>query len=674
MGLFKEIATPLIARNVPVIPLRPKTKIAFLTNWQELATTDLTKVEQWDVDYDNANGACVAQARPDGVWFLEIDRQGFAQQIEKETGEKIPATFMVRSSPGRGHFYFKQTAASIAMGNRQAADADGKELWSARVDARYVVAPGSYHPTSGLRYETLRDADIAEAPEWLIKWCASKGETTGVKTNIELDSVEPIGEGGRNSALTSIAGKARQVMGMDKEQLFDYLMSVNLKRCNPPLSEAEVRTIANSIGRYEVKESGSLVFQTPQPATPEEIKPVECTAVPYPTFPRWVIDGTSIGDGLVKPVCAINSRYPEFMFMPAVTLMLNYLGTKVQIEGKRLIPSFFMIAIGRKGRVIKSSSVNDTIEYLQNARLVDHAGPTIRAAEGRTLIWSPGSAEGLGLEMARTNCRNAVLFYDELKSFTDKAGIDGSSLQSNLLRLYGAGDFSNTIKSRREQYSFAPYTYCASFIANTTDQNFTPLWSKMAGGTSGLDDRFFFLYQPEILMDMKPYKFVNTVAGAVRTREIVDKAVKQQVFRFEDDMLLEMNMQALGNRGIDRVEKLALYFAVDTGRDMIDDECIERAVALIKYEQSVKKYLTSFESTTSQGQLQGEIIQLLQRNGGVVTERQIYRVLHPERHGTWVWEKAYGGLINAGWIAESGSGRKGSPKQIVLLRRPEEDE
>src|ERR1051326_6066285 len=102
MGLFKEIAVPLVRRGVPVIPLRPKTKIAFLTNWQELATTDLSRVEQWDAEYANANGACVAQARPGGVWMLEIDRQGFAQQIEQETGHKIPLTFMVRSSPGRG--------------------------------------------------------------------------------------------------------------------------------------------------------------------------------------------------------------------------------------------------------------------------------------------------------------------------------------------------------------------------------------------------------------------------------------------------------------------------------------------------------------------------------------------------------------------------------------------
>src|SRR6266404_3336529 len=90
----------------------------------------------------------------------------------------------------------------------------------------------------------------------------------------------------------------------------------------------------------------------------------------YPVFPRWVIDGTSIGEGLVKPVCAVNSRLPEFMFMPAVTLMLNYLGLKVTVEDRQIIPSFFLLAIGKNG-TFKTSSVQDAIEYFNVAGIVN---------------------------------------------------------------------------------------------------------------------------------------------------------------------------------------------------------------------------------------------------------------------------------------------------------------
>ncbi len=675
MGLFREIAEPLVVRGVPVIPLRPKTKLAFLTNWPEQATTDLKKVEQWDQDYADANGASVSLAKPDGVWFLEIDKPGYQEEIEKQVGQKIPQTFMVRSSPGKGHFYFRQTPASLAMGNTQGKDSEGKESWSARADNRYVVAPGSYHPTSGSRYEILRDAEIVPAPDWLVQWCVTNTvvESTKKTGHAELDSEELISEGGRNNALTSLLGKARQLLKMDREQLYIYGLSVNEKRCRPPLPDTEVRTIANSISGYAVKESGSLVFETPTvPA--ETLQPIIVKPVPYPTFPRWVMDGTSIGEGFVKPICVKNTRYPEFMFMPAMVMILNYVALKVRIEDKQIIPSFYMVSIGRKGRVIKSSSVTDAVEYLQTAGIIEHGSSNTRNANGKSLIWTVGSTEGLGLEMARTNNKNAILFYDELSTLTNKAAIEGSSLQSNLLTIYESNKFSNTIKSRKESYSFEPRTYCASLIACTTDKNFHAQWSRMSGGSSGLDDRFFFLYQPEILGELTPFKLVNTVEGSMKTRKLIEKAVQQGVYRITDDTMLEMNINRLGNRVENRVEKIALFFAIDLGKDEIDESCIERALAIANYELAVKKYLAAFESTTKEGALQGEIIQLLQRNGGKVTGRELDRAMHPERHGTFLWSRVYGGLVSSGWIAESGKGTKGEPKQIILLRVPEEDE
>jgi Protein of unknown function (DUF3987)/Primase C terminal 1 (PriCT-1) len=84
-----------------------------------------------------------------------------------------------------------------------------------------------------------------------------------------LDNEDPIAQGARNNALTSILGKARQVLKMDREQLYVYGLSVNEKRCRPPLPDHEVRTIADSIGGYAVKESGAIVFPESQQAKVE---------------------------------------------------------------------------------------------------------------------------------------------------------------------------------------------------------------------------------------------------------------------------------------------------------------------------------------------------------------------------------------------------------------------
>ncbi len=680
MGLFKEIAEPLVTRGVPVIPLRPKTKIAFLTGWETLATTDPTKVEQWDQDYTDANGACVAYARPEGVWFLEIDKPGFAEEIETATGQKIPATFMVRSSPGRGHFYFRQTEASIAMGNVQGKDSEGKESWSARVDNRYVVAPGSYHPTSGRRYEILRDAEIVSAPDWLVQWCVANAKAAvAPKTgHAELDSVEPISEGGRNSALTSILGKARQVLKMDREQLLAYGLSVNDKRCKPPLSESEVRTIANSISGYPVKETGTIVFGdtvTNNGAPDVATRPIIPQA-PYPTFPRWVIKGTSVGEGLVTPVCAKNNSYPEFIFMPAVVLLLNYIGLKITVRDKKIIPSLYLISIGQKGRAFKSSGVQSAIDYFDVAGFVKTASGAIRNAEGRSLIWTPGSTEGLGLEMARVNCKNVIMYYDEFRTLVDKASIEKSSIVGHISAMYESKNFSNTVKSRKEAFTHEAGKYCAGLIACTTDKAFPEQWAKLPTTSDlGLDERFFFLFQPETWLPVKPLKDVNVVEGAMKTKALVDRAVNQQIFSITDETYLENEVEKIGGaRNIGLVEKLALYFAIDMGKTEIDESCVERALAIVKYGIAVKKYFKTFESHNRESDLQQKIIHFLRSKGGAVEERDLHRVMHPERYGTFMWGRSYQGLIQSGWIAESGKGTKGEPKQVILMRLPEEDE
>ena len=122
----------------------------------------------------------MAKAVPDGVWFFEVDSPGMQKTIQDETGKKFPQTFAVRSSPGKGHFYFQQTAASILMGNRQGKDVNGKEAWSARVHDRYVVGPGSIHPRTLQPYMIVADVPLVPAPDG---WSNGASKMTLVKTN-----------------------------------------------------------------------------------------------------------------------------------------------------------------------------------------------------------------------------------------------------------------------------------------------------------------------------------------------------------------------------------------------------------------------------------------------------------------------------------------------------------
>jgi bifunctional DNA primase/polymerase-like protein len=671
---FERAACVLIELGVPVIPLRPATKVAFHPDWPELASTDPKQIAEWGEQYPEANVASVAKAVPGGVWFFEVDAPNFHKVIEEQTGKKIPKTFTVKSSEMRGHFYFKHNAASIQMGNLQG-KIDAKEAWSVRADNRYVVGPGSIHPKTQMPYTILVNAPLVEAPEWLIEWFLKTNSSESVRVNASPDG-PPIPHGGHDTELFRIACLLRNA-GMDYDQIRDNLVTVCEKRCIGHGSDyvEMCENKAKSACKYPVGQASPVpVIGGVEPAAAVEIPVI--AQVPYPKFPSWVMKGTSIYDGFIEPICAVNTRFPEFMFMPAITLMLNYLALKVTIKSKpKLIPSIWMVAIGKKGRVIKSSCVNDAIEYLNSVGIIGQ-GNGARNAEGKSLIWTAGSTEGLGMEMARTNCKNAVLFYDELGVMTSKVKIEASSMAKHLMTMYESGQFSNTIKARKENFDFPPGSYCASIIACNAEKTFLSNMGPILKAGEGMDERWFYLYQPDpkTWPVNKDYVFVNTVAGAQETKKRIDKAVQQGVFEIDDFFGLLDRMAAVNNRMGVRVAKLALYFAVDLGKTEIDDDCLERASAVAQYDLAVKHYLQVPEGATMEGQLQSEIINLLVRNAGRVTHRELNRRMHPERYGTSLWNKVYQGLLHGRWTMEQGTGKANDPKSLVLMRVPEDDD
>jgi len=64
-----------------------------------------------------------------------------------------------------------------------------------------------------------------------------------------LEDGQPITEGQRNDALARMAGAMRR-QGMTEDEIEAGLSAVNCSRCDPPLTESEVRKIAQSIATY----------------------------------------------------------------------------------------------------------------------------------------------------------------------------------------------------------------------------------------------------------------------------------------------------------------------------------------------------------------------------------------------------------------------------------------
>jgi hypothetical protein len=242
---FKDRAVQTLALDIPVIRLRPRDKAALDTGWPALATTDLRTVCKWNSETPDANVGAVAKAELNAVWFFEIDSLDVIKRIETETGQKIPPTYRVRSRPGRGHYYWRQTPESIALGNIAQSFVKHGDF-SVRVHNEYVVGALSINPKSGEPYTVAEDSPIAPCPTWLIDWI--KAQRVEQK-KAAFDDLGPIPDGARNSTLASIAGKLRSA-GMAQEDIEEHLKKVNAERCQPPLPDGDIKTIAGSIARY----------------------------------------------------------------------------------------------------------------------------------------------------------------------------------------------------------------------------------------------------------------------------------------------------------------------------------------------------------------------------------------------------------------------------------------
>ena len=689
---FRDIALPVAALNIPVTVIRANSKAAFLPDWPTSATTDPQQIETWDRIYGDVNCGAVASGKPDGVWFFEADDPRVFDRIQVDTGHNLLGevkTYLVRSRNGRGHVYFRNTPLALEMGNLPQTYVRGGDF-SVRVKNQYVVAAGSIHPESGQPYVCLTPGmSPAPAPDWFVQWLMNqrveKLPVTAKGGDVPRNERGLIPHGYFHGWMLTQAGRMRE-MGMDVSMIETNLLALVHANCEPPIDDEKVKAMARSVERYEPNPAASMALQLNQKAddgiaiasAADDIELPTFGDTEYPQFPEYVFSNTSLYENFVKPVCTHNSRISYFMWLPAMAVLSNYLGTKIQVKSKfaqkAINMSQYLVLIGKRGLTNKSSCVEDAMSYFNYIGCLTHDGG-LKTADGKTVVWTPGSAEGLGIDMQRTNCRNALIFYDELAQLIKKAGIDGSALSSQLLTLYESKKFGNSVKHAKEKFSLDPGTYCVSMITCCTTETFQDLWSRLNGNDTGLNDRTMFVLEPEELPERRIKEEVNIFETATGTRQLIDRAIQQGVFEVENWNNAKLQaLVPLGDRYVSRAVKWALAIAVDLGLSIIDDECIDRGCDVVRYEIKTKEFLKTYDAKNREAALQLRIRQALEMRKGEMLERELKRVCHADREGTTAWGAAYYGLVKNGLIRVMGTGTRTDPRRVQVLIRMDNDD
>lgn len=208
------------------------------------ATTDEEEILQWYTRWPKA-GVAIATGSRSGLVVLDVDGSYGEESLAILEGKhgKLPATLESRTGGGGRHIFF-----SFRDGQHSKCSAGklGRGL-DVRGDGGYVVAPPSRHE-SGRCYEWLNSLDAAPLPAWLVPLICDPAKSEITPKSAQSDAPK-IREGQRNTALMSLAGTMHR-RGMAPEAILAGLLAENQARCEPPLSEAEVRRIARSVSKY----------------------------------------------------------------------------------------------------------------------------------------------------------------------------------------------------------------------------------------------------------------------------------------------------------------------------------------------------------------------------------------------------------------------------------------
>ena len=322
------IAMKFVKAGGHVILFPRGTKRCAAPNWQHLATNDLQIALDWAARDPYQNVGLVG--KQDGLWGLDDDA-GLVKEYESLYGPL--ETYQTRTVSGGRHFIFRQSTASWEMGNVSIEDEHGKELLSARVNNRYVVAAGSWaYPNNDesqplTQYTAVNPAaPFTEAPLSLLGFIKTKAAQYGAKLKGPSTTQDAAPrfyhEGGRNNALTSLAGKMRNAR-LNEEEIYSALSRLNEEQCVPPLPDHEVKSIAKSIGSKPAGEDKSLILNigTQEIATdqntildPAILVDDELIEVPdVPPFDPTVMSG--IMREYVELVSAGTTMAPQFAFL-----------------------------------------------------------------------------------------------------------------------------------------------------------------------------------------------------------------------------------------------------------------------------------------------------------------------------------------------------------------------
>ena len=265
MNELLEAAKKYAKLGLAVFPVEVKGKKPITENGFKNATTDIPTIEKWWSDNPNSNIGIATGQLSGGLVAIDMD-------IDKEKGKDgyhvfqkwcadnylvLPDSWLSITGRGGYHlFYRSKFPVPSKIGWLDDVDI--------RADGAYVVAPPSIHP-NGTKYEWEDDPEecqLVSSDDIDVEFVMNSVIVSNMQSKSgTLNIPDVIPEGHRDEMMFKIACKY-QAMGMSDEAMLAALQEENRVRCQPPLTDKEIRQKVKQAQKYQKGEIITLDSQS----------------------------------------------------------------------------------------------------------------------------------------------------------------------------------------------------------------------------------------------------------------------------------------------------------------------------------------------------------------------------------------------------------------------------
>lgn len=232
-----------------VVPVEAGKKKPCIKEWIKRATCDSSKIYMFWEEFPDANVGIVL-GRASEIIVVDVDMpygEQSLEMLEEAIGCSITSDVMAYTPSGGFHLYFSYPSGHLIRTVRKMEDYPNIEICS---ESAMVVAAPSIGEEGDYIWETSSSPfqeEPSPLPPELLEFILERQKRR--KERRPKHDAEIIPEGSRNNTLTSIAGTMHR-KGCSFAAVHAALRAENDKKCRPPLSDAEVLGIVNSVSNY----------------------------------------------------------------------------------------------------------------------------------------------------------------------------------------------------------------------------------------------------------------------------------------------------------------------------------------------------------------------------------------------------------------------------------------